>query len=311
MTHAPTLDNTNSSANIDYIIDSNMQDFMKDVVETSMQKPVIVDFWADWCGPCKQLMPLLEKAVLSKKGAVQLVKINADQNQPLCAQLQIQSLPSVLAFFQGQPIDGFQGALPASQIEAFLDKLIKSTGATGQDPLEDALEQAQHALETGDKESAKHILQQIIAHDPYHAEACINYMLLLSEEGAFEQIKEILSTLDEKTLQQGDLKAKYEKIQAALKLADATGGNHDIPALQQHLENSPEDHESIYKLAQALISKGKKEDAANYLLQSLAKDMSWEDGKARQLLLTLFEAAGATDPFTLKYRRRLSSLLFS
>lgn len=295
------------------IKDGDIQSFTDDVIKASQTRPVLVDFWADWCGPCKQLMPMLEQAVQAAGGAVSLVKINADQNQTLCAQLHIQSLPTVMAFWQGQPVDGFQGALPGSQIKQFIDRIVQISGGAGMadNGLAAALEQADALREAGDIMNALSLYQQILEADPSNVPATLGYSEAAIATGQGEAVRDLILAIPADQLKDAALKARADKIIAALDLAKLGDPSADMASLEAQIEADPQNHEARYKLAEAKIARGDMAGAAESLLASLMRDLEWQDGAARALLLKLFEAAGQTDPFTLKYRRRLSSLIFS
>lgn len=294
------------------ITDTTMQTFGKDVVEASMTRPVIVDFWADWCGPCKQLMPALEAAVQQAGGAVALAKVNADQNQQLCAQLRIQSLPTVMAFWQGQPVDAFQGAVPPSEIKAFIDKLVgMSGGAAAGDPVAAALQQADEILESGDAMQAAHIYQQVLEHAPGHAGAVVGMAEAALKLDEVDQAREVVKLLDDDARKDTGLKDRIARIDTALELAAQAENAGDIAPLLAAVEADPLNHQARYDLALAHQAAGDMPAAAEALLGIIMRDREWNGDAAREQLLKLFEAAGQTDPFTLKYRRRLSSVLFS
>ena len=292
------------------IKDSDTQNFMADVIDASQEVPVIVDFWADWCGPCKQLGPAIEKAVREAKGAVRLVKVDIDKNQDLAAQMRIQSIPAVYAFFQGRPIDGFVGALPDSQVKAFVAKLLKTAGAAepGPSPIEQALEQAEAALADGDAGTAGAIFGQILAHEAGNLPAIAGLTRALLAKGDVAGAKAALAKAPADKAGAAAISAARAALELAEQAAAATGA---VGELQQRLERDPADHQARYDLALALYGGGEAEAAIDALLEIVRRNRGWNEEAARKQLVKLFEALGPTDPLTLAGRRRLSSLLFS
>ncbi len=295
------------------VTETTMQTFGKDVVEASMSRPVLVDFWADWCGPCKQLMPALEAAVKAANGAIGLAKVNADQNQELCGQLRIQSLPTVMAFWQGQPVDAFQGAVPPSQLKAFVDKQVALAGGagTGSDPVTAALEQADELLASGEHMQAAQIYQQILGHAPGHGGALVGMAEAALKLDEVDQTREIMAMLDDEAREDPKLKERISRLEINMDLLKQAESAGDIAPLLAAIEADPLDYQARYDLSLAHQASGDMDAAAESLLAIIMRDREWNEDAARQQLLKLFEAAGHTDPFTLKYRRRLSSVLFS
>jgi len=290
------------------IKDGDTKSFMADVIEASQQVPVIVDFWATWCGPCKQLGPALEKAVTEAKGAVRLVKIDVDKNQQLAQQMRIQSIPTVYAFFQGRAVDAFNGALPESQVKSFVAKLAELGGAElGPSPIEEALEQAEAALEAGDGGTASAIYNQVLAHEPANLPALAGLTLALVAAGELKRAREVLGRVPaDKTSD-----AAVAKAAAALDLAEqAQGAAGQLGELQAKVAADPNDHQARHDLALALYAAGEQEKALDELLEIVQRNRAWNEEAARKQLVKFFEALGPTHPLTLSARRRLSSLLF-
>ncbi len=291
----------------DLIKDSSEASFMQDVIEASRATPVIVDFWAPWCGPCKQLGPLLEKVVTEARGAVKLVKIDIDQNQQIAQQLRIQSIPAVYAFHQGRPVDAFQGALPESELRAFVDKLAKTAGTEQKSPVEEALEQAGELMEAGDTARAGAIYAQIVQHDPTSIAAKAGLARCLLAADQTDKAREIVAALSEE--EKSD--PAFAPVVTAIELADKAASVGDLAPLRAAVEANPKDHQARYDLAVALYATGQKEEAMDALVEIIRQNRAWNDDAARKELLQMFEALGPTDPLTVSGRRKLSSVLFS
>ena len=294
----------------DYVTDSTDQDFGRDVMEASQQVPVIVDFWAPWCGPCKQLGPALEKIVTEAKGRLRMVKINIDENPMIAQQLRVQSIPAVFAFFGGRPVDGFMGALPESQIRQFTDKLLTLGGGAGaeDDPVAAAMEQVEGLLEAGDIAGASAILEQVVAHDPTHIEAVTTLADCLLKQGQLEPARALFETLPEEALKDQKAVALKAALELAAESADAIA---KLPELEAAIQADEMNFEARMQLANAVFATGQTEMAIDHLLFIIGKDREWNDGAARQQLLKLFEVLGPADPHSVAGRRKLSSLLFS
>ncbi len=291
------------------IKDSNTEAFVADVVDASQDVPVIVDFWAPWCGPCKQLTPVLEKVVRDARGAVPLVKINTDENQELATQMRVQSIPAVFAFVKGRPVGAFAGAQPESQIKSFVSRIIQSAGGqTGPSPIEQALQQADAALADGDHGTASAILAQVLAHEPQNAAAIAGLARCHIGVGDLDEARKALARAAGDTLKSPPIAAA----RAALELAEESSRSSSQTAeLLRRLELDPNDHQARFDLATALYGGGDREAAIDELLELVRRNRSWNEEAARKQLVKLFEAMGPMDPLTLSGRRRLSSLLFA
>lgn len=292
----------------DVIKDSSDRAFMADVIEASRTVPVIVDFWAPWCGPCKQIGPILEKLVRAAKGAVRLVKIDTDQNQMIASQLRVQSIPAVYAFFQGRPVDGFMGALPESQVKAFIDKLLKLSGGAGGegDLLEEALAQAKEMLEAGDIQTASEIYGEILQAEPESAAAYAGLVRCLIAAKDTERARQMLDQAPAAIAKDKELAG----VRAALEVAEQAANAGPIPELMEKVAHNHDDHQARFDLAMALFAAGKRESAVDELLEIVKRDRTWNEDAARKQLVTFFEAFGPTDPLTIQTRRKLSSILF-
>jgi putative thioredoxin len=285
------------------IKDTTTASFRADVIAESAKQPVLVDFWAPWCGPCKQLTPVLEKAVRDAKGKVKLVKMNIDDHPQIAGQLGVQSIPAVFAFDRGQPVDGFMGALPESQIRNFIERLIGPV-TNGS---EEIIAVAEAALAGGRSEDAASAFQQALEVDP-ESEAALGGLIRAQVSlNNLDLAKQILSTVADKVAKSQPLAAA----QAALDLAEQAAAVGDLDALKAKLEANPTDHASRIELAVALNARGDREGATDALIEAIRRDRKWNDEAARKQLLQLFDAWGAMDAETVAARRKLSSVLFS
>ena len=288
----------------DVVKDTTTQGFMKDVIEESKHQPVLVDFWAPWCGPCKQLTPVLEKAVKAAKGKVKLTKMNIDEHPAIPGQMGIQSIPAVIAFSNGQPVDGFMGALPESQVMAFLERITK--GAVGAEE-KDLLKVADTTLAEGNAAGAAELYAQILAEDSSNVQALAGLARCYVGTGALDQAKQTLALVPE--AKRND--AAVAAARAALEVAEQAKSIGPVADLEQKVLANPLDHQARFDLAVALNANGKREDAVKHLMEIVKRDRKWNDDGARKQLVQFFEAWGATDPATVEGRKRLSSLLFS
>ena len=284
--------------------ETTTQGFIKDVIEASKKQPVLVDFWAPWCGPCKQLTPILEKAVKSAKGKVKLAKMNIDEHPAIPGQMGIQSIPAVIAFSNGQPVDGFMGALPESQVMAFLERLTK--GAVGAEE-RDLMKAADEALAAGDPAGAANLYGQLLTQDNGNIAALAGLARCYVLSGALEQARQTLAMVPEAKRNETAVAAA----RAALEVAEQAKAVGPIDELEKKVATNPLDHQARFDLATALNAKGKRNEAANHLLEIVKRDRKWNDDGARKQLVQFFEAWGFTDPAAVEGRKRLSSILFS
>lgn len=286
--------------------ETSLQTFAADVLDASMEVPVIVDFWAPWCGPCKQLGPLLERAVEQAKGAVRLVKVNIDENPEIAQQLRIQSIPTVYAFKNGQPVDGFMGAIPESQIKTFVQGLITGAGELDEEE-EDALSQAGEALARHDLSTAAQLYGQVLQKEPGHPKAVAGLARCYLESGDLERARKSLGLVRP----DGASDEAVRAVEAELSLKEKPAANDDVALLRAKLEADPSDLQARFDFAIAADAKGQREEAIEHLLEIVKRNRKWNEDAARKQLVTLFEAMGPSDPRTLAARRRLSSILFS
>lgn len=293
------------------IVEGNQANFMKDVVDASRERPVLVDFWATWCGPCKTLTPALEKAVRAAGGRVKLVKIDIDQNKALVQQLAglglpLQSVPTVAAFWQGQIADLFQGALPESEIRRFIEALLKLAGLSA--PSADLIADARKALDANDSAQAAELFGAALNEDPERPEAWAGLARALLALGDDAQAEAILADVPTKLADHADIVGARAAIAVAREGREAASARN---TLETKLAADPNDHEARYALANALNSVGERQAAADALLEIMRRDRSWNDDAARLQLLKFFEAWGFDDPDTMTARRKLSAFLFS
>jgi putative thioredoxin len=284
--------------------DTTTQTFRKDVLEESRLQPVLVDFWAPWCGPCKQLTPILEKAVRAARGAVKLVKMNIDEHPAIAGQLGIQSIPAVIAFVNGQPADGFMGALPESQVTAFLERLTKQEIRSEEKEL---LKSADAALVAGDAAGAAELYSEVLAGDPANVHALAGLARSYLEAGSIEEAKHTLAQVPEAKRNDTAVAAA----RAALEVAEQAAHLGPVAELEQKVAANPLDHQARFDLAIALNGNSRRQEALDQLLEIVRRDRKWNDDAARKQLVQFFEAWGPTDEHTVSGRRRLSSILFA
>ena len=297
-------DNSNPG---DLIKDVNEDTFMTDVVEASQEVPVIVDFWAPWCGPCKTLGPMLEKAVLASKGAVRMVKVNIDDNQAIAAQLRVQSIPTVFAFHKGQPIDGFQGALPNSEIDAFVGKVVETGGVEGSGGLSDALDSAEEMLAEGAAGDAAQVFSAIIVEDNQNVKAYSGLARAKLSLDDIDGAEAVLNGVPAEISENSEIEAVFAKIALARQML-AVG---PLLELEAAVTSDPADNKARFEYSQALYAADKLAEAVDQLLELFRNDPDWNDGAAKVQLFTIFGALEANDPIVLNGRRKLSSMIFA
>jgi putative thioredoxin len=298
------LDNGQPAPADSLIRDTTTQTFRQDVIAESMQQPVLVDFWAPWCGPCKQLTPVIEKVVKAAGGKVKLVKMNIDDHPQIPGQLGIQSIPAVIAFKQGQPIDGFMGAVPESQIKAFIEKIA---GPVGPGPIEEMLLAAQQAQETGDMAGAAELYAGVLTEEPANIGALAGMAKLHLDAADLEGAKGFLALVPEDKAND----PAFAPIRAAIELAEKAAEFGDIAGMEAKIAADPKDHQQRFDLALALNAANRREEAVDHLIAIIKADRKWRDEEARKQLLQFFEAWGPMDEDAVSGRRKLSTVLFS
>jgi putative thioredoxin len=286
------------------IKETTTQTFVKDVIEESKRQPVLIDFWAPWCGPCKQLTPILEKVVRAAKGKVKLVKMNIDEHPAIPGQMGIQSIPAVIAFVNGQPADGFMGALPEAQVTAFIERLTKDKiGGAAQD----LLKEAEAMLAGGDPAGAAEVYAELLAEEPGNVAALAGLARCYFETGAADKAKQTLATVPEAKRNDPAVAA----VRSQIELAEQAATLGPIAELEKKVAANPLDHQARYDLALAFNAKGQRAEALDQLIEIVRRDRKWNDDGARKQLVQLFEAWGPTDEATVAGRKRLSSVLFA
>jgi putative thioredoxin len=294
-----------ATAGLQHTSDGTDQGFMADVVEASMTQPVIVDFWAPWCGPCRTLGPILERVVEGKKGAVKLVKINTEEHNAYASQLGVRSIPAVYAFHKGRPVDGFMGALPESQVSAFIERLLG--GTDNAQVITEALSQAEAASQGGDIALAAEIYAAVIQEDPENTAAIAGLARCYLANGDTERALATLEMVPPAKKNESVVKS----VRLAIEMAADAPAPTELDAALSAVSANPGDHAKRYELAEQYAAAGRYKDAADHLLIILSAKLGWEDGKAKTKLLQVFEAAGPADPVTIEGRRRLASLMFA
>jgi len=295
------------AAAADLIKETTTQTFVKDVIEESKRQPVLIDFWAPWCGPCRQLTPVLEKAVRNAKGKVKLVKMNIDEHPAIPGQMGIQSIPAVIAFVNGQPADGFMGAVPESQVNAFIEKLTKGVAAPGEPNIAEILQEAEAVLAEGDAAAAAQIYAEVLSLDATNIAALAGLAKCYVTTGAVDQARQTLGMVPEAKRNDAAVKA----VQAAIDLAEQASSLGPVAELEQKVAANPLDHQARFDLATALNAMGKRSEATAQLLEIVKRDRKWNDDGARKQLVQFFEAWGGADEATVEGRKRLSTILFS
>ena len=301
------LGETPEVSSSELVFDASEANFMTDVIEASQKIPVIVDFWAPWCGPCRTLGPQLEEAVVAAKGAVKMAKVNVDENQMIAGQMRVQSIPTVYAFWEGKPIDAFQGALSASEVRAFVEKVVAASGGSADGGLGDAVAAAEELLAGGEAEDAVQTFSAILGESPNHPGAYSGLVRALIALNDLDQAEAVLNGAPAEIAQTPELETAY----AQLELAKQAANVGPIGELRSKVDTRPADHQARLDLAQALYASGAAEEAVDELLELFRRDRDWNEGAAKAQLFTIFEALQPNDPIVLNGRRKLSSLIFA
>jgi len=299
--------NDNNLIKENLVIDSNMESFSTDVIEASKEVPIIVDFWADWCAPCKQLGPILESTIKAYNGKIRLVKIDADKNESLMQQLKIQSLPTVFAFFNGQPIDGFSGAMPENEVKNFIKKIISSSGGDKEEQLNIMIKEAESKFAKEEFEEALQAFSLLLSEDAANSKIIAGYGKCLLKLNRDQELDELIDGLEESILTE----APIESLLSLKKLAQNNKNAGKPEDFTELVRSDPKNNNARFKLSEALLAQDKKEEAISHLLEIVKNDRTWENDKARKKIIELLNALGEEDPITAPTRLKLSSILFA